>query len=84
MGLDVFFQVLRTLEGFSAEITLVGFQGNVHPDVRGDVVALDGCGAAVGPATGQVQVVGTLSTDVTFANVFLYGSDLELNKQVAK
>ena len=76
MGLDMLLQVLGTLEGFSAEITLMGFQGNVHSDVRGDVVAFDGCGAAVGPSTGKVQVVGTLSTDVTLADVFLCELDL--------
>ena len=75
VGLDVLLQILGTLEGFSAEVTLVGLQGNVDPDVRSDVVTLDGRGAAVGPAAGEIQIVGTLSTDVTLADVFLYELD---------
>lgn len=46
MGLDVFLQVLRTLEGLAAELTLVRLQGHVDTDVRGDVVSLDRGGTA--------------------------------------
>ena len=40
-------------------------------DVRRDVVALDGCGAALIPLAGEVQVVGALATDMLFADVLL-------------
>lgn len=46
MGLDVLLQVLRTLEGLAAELTLVRLKGHVDTDVRGDVVSLDRGGAA--------------------------------------
>jgi hypothetical protein len=53
----------RTLE--------VRLQGYVDADVRGDVVTLDGGGAACAPLTGQVEVVGALATDVALAYVIL-------------
>lgn len=42
-------QILRALEGLSAEFTLVWFERDVDPDMRSDVVALDGCGPAGAP-----------------------------------
>jgi hypothetical protein len=41
--------------------------------VRGDVVTLDGGGAAVAPLAGQVQVVCALATDMALADVVLGG-----------
>ena len=35
------------------------------------MIPLDGCGATVCPATGQIEVVCALSAYVTLANVFL-------------
>jgi len=49
VGLDVFLKILRTFEGLLAKLALVRLQRDVDADVRGDVVALDGGGAAVAP-----------------------------------
>jgi hypothetical protein len=71
MSLDMFLQILRTLEGFATEFTFVRFQGNVDSNVRGDMVAFDGCGTAATPLTRQVEVIGTLAADVSFTDMFL-------------
>lgn len=74
MGLDMFFQILRTFERFATKFTLVWFQGNVDSNVRGDVVAFDGGGTATTPLTGKVEVVGALAADVPFAHMLLLKS----------
>jgi hypothetical protein len=67
----VFLEILRSFECLAAEFALMGLQGDVDTDVGGDVVALDcGC-AALAPGTSQVQVVGGLAADMTFANMVL-------------
>lgn len=71
VGLDVLLEVLRALEGLSTEVALVGLQRNVNTNVRGDVVALDRCGAARVPLASQVEVVGALPPDVPLTNVVL-------------
>lgn len=71
MRLDMLLQILGPLEGLAAEVTFVRLQGHMDADVGGDVVALDGGGAAVGPSTGQVEVVGALASDVALAHMFL-------------
>lgn len=71
MGLDMLLQVLGTLEGLSTEVTLVRLQGNVDSDMRRDVVALDRRGTAAAPLAGQVEVVGALTANMSFTNVFL-------------
>ncbi len=71
MSLDMFLEILRTFEGFATEFTFVWFQGNVDSDVRSDMVAFDGGGTATTPLTGQVEVVGALAADVSFAHMFL-------------
>lgn len=76
MGLDMLLQILRPLEGLATEVTLVWLQGNMHANVGGDVVALDGGGVAVAPLASQVQVVGALTADMALADVFLYDSHL--------
>lgn len=69
--LDVLLQILWSLEGFAAKVTLVRLQRYVYADVRSDVVALD-CGCATrAPLAGEIQVVGALAPDVTFADVVL-------------
>jgi hypothetical protein len=45
MSFDMLLQVLGTLEGLLAEVALVGLQGNMNPDVRGDMIPLDRRGA---------------------------------------
>ncbi len=69
--LYVLLEILRTLERLTAEIALVRLQGNVHANVRCDVVALDRGGAAVAPLAGQIQVVGALTTNMALTNVIL-------------
>ncbi len=71
MSLDMFLEVLRTFEGFATEFTFVRFQGNMDSNVRGDVIAFDGCGTAAAPLTCQIEVVGTLAADVSLADMFL-------------
>ena len=71
MGLDVFFEVLRTLKGLATEITFVRFQGYMDSDMGGDVVTLDSRCTTTAPLTGQVEVVGALTANMTLADVFL-------------
>lgn len=71
MGLDMFLEILGSLEGFAAEFAFVWFPVNMDSNMRGDVVAFDGGGVAVIPLAGQVQVVGTLAAYMSFAEVFL-------------
>ena len=71
MSLDVLLEILRALEGLAAEVALVRLQRHVNTDVRGNVVTLDGCGAAVTPLARQIQVVGALAANVTLTNVVL-------------
>ena len=73
MSLDMFLEILRALEGLATELALVRLQGNVDSDVGGDVVALDGGGAALTPRAGQVEVVSRLAANMTLADVFLLG-----------
>lgn len=79
MGLNVLLQILRTLEGLSAEVTLVWLEGNVNADVRGDVVALDRCGPARIPLASQVEVVGALPANMSLTNVVLFDWLAKLN-----
>lgn len=72
MSLDVLLEILRALEGLAAEVALVWLQWHVNTDVRGNVVTLDGCGAAVTPLARQVQVVGALAANVTLTDVILF------------
>lgn len=71
MRLDVLLEILRALEGLLAKVALVRLQGNVDADVRGDVVALDGRGAAVAPLALEVEVVCALAADMLVADVLL-------------
>lgn len=71
MGLDVLLQILGPLECLATEVALVWLQGDMHTDMRGDVVALDGGSIAVAPLAGQVQVVGAFAADMALADVFL-------------
>lgn len=71
VGLNVLLEILRALEGLSAEVALVWLQGDVHTNVRGDVVALHRCGAARVPLASQVEVVGALPSNVPLTDVVL-------------
>lgn len=72
MGLDVFLEILRALESFAAELTLVRLQGNMDTNVGGDVVTLDGCGSALTPSARQVEIVGRLAANMSLANMLLH------------
>lgn len=69
--LDVLLQILGALKCLSTEIAFMRLQRNVDSDVRGNVVALDGGGAAGVPATGQVEIVGAFASHMLFADVLL-------------
>ena len=71
MRLDMLLQVLRALELLAAELALVGLEGDVNANVRGDVVALDGLGGAAVPRTDEVEIIGALAADVGLADMFL-------------
>jgi hypothetical protein len=64
-------EILWALEGLAAEVALMWLQRHVNTDVRGNVVTLDGGGAAVTPLARQIQVVGALAANVTLTNVIL-------------
>lgn len=51
MNLFMFLEVLRTLEFLIADLAVVRFQGYVHAEVGGDVVALCTCSVAILPLT---------------------------------
>jgi hypothetical protein len=69
--LNMFLEILRTLESLAAEFALVRLERDVNADVGGDMVALNGRGSALAPLAGQVEVVGRLATDVALADMFL-------------
>jgi len=69
VSLDVLLEILRTLECLATEVALVWFEGNVNSNVGGDMIALHGCGTALIPATGEVQVVCALASNMLLADV---------------
>jgi len=71
VSLDMFLQILRSLECLPAEFTLVRLQWDVDSNVGGDVVPLDRGGSALAPRAGQVQVVSRLSSDMSLTYVLL-------------
>lgn len=56
--LHMLLQILRALKSLPAKFALVRFERNVYTDMRGDVVALDGCGSASAPCACKAKVVG--------------------------
>ena len=71
VSLDMLLEILRTLEGLTAEITLVRLQRNVDANMRSDVIALHSRCTAVAPLACQVEVVGALTTNMTLTNMVL-------------
>ena len=67
----MFLQILRALEGFSAEVAFVRFERNMDADVAGDVVALDSGSTAATPLTSQAEVVCALAANMAFTDVVL-------------
>ena len=80
MGLDVLLQILRALEGLSAELALVRLERDVNSDVRGNVVTLDGGCAARVPLAGKAQVVCALAANMAIANVLLKGNKSDYSR----
>lgn len=69
--LDVLLEILRPLERLAAENAFVWLEWHVNADVRGEMVALHGGGAASTPLARQVEIVGALATDMALADVVL-------------
>jgi hypothetical protein len=69
--LHVLLEILRALESLSTEVTLVRLEGDMDSNVGSDMIALDRGGTALVPATGQVQVVCALASNMFLADVFL-------------
>jgi hypothetical protein len=76
--LDMLLEVLRTLERLATEITLVWLEGHMNSDMRGDVVAFDGCDPTLRPLTLQVQIIGAFSANMFLADMFLIQGQSEL------
>ena len=72
MGLHMLLQILGALERLPTEVTLVRLEGHMHPDVRSDVVPLDGGGVTGPPLASEIEVVSTLATNVAFADMLLW------------
>lgn len=71
MCLYMLLEILRALEGLSAEFTSMWFQRDVDSDVGGYMIALDDGDMAVTPCALQIEIVGALPPNVTVANMFL-------------
>lgn len=71
MGFDVFLEILRPLEGLSAEVAFVRFEWHVNADMRSNVISLHGSGAAATPLASEVQIVCALATNMAFAYMVL-------------
>jgi hypothetical protein len=54
MGLDMFFQILRTLEGFPAKVAPMRLQWDMNADMGRDMITLYCSGATATPLAGQV------------------------------
>jgi hypothetical protein len=67
----MFLQVLRPFETFLASAALVRLQGDMDTDMGCNMVALDrGCSTQI-PATGEVEVVGALATNMSLTDMIL-------------
>lgn len=69
--LDMLFQVLGTLEGFTAEVALVWLQRYMDTNMRSDMITLDSGGLALIPLASKVQVVGALAANMLLTYVLL-------------
>ena len=64
-------QILRTLEAFATKVALVWFKRYMNTNVRGNMIALYRSRSTRAPATGKVQVIGALSSDMALTNMLL-------------
>jgi hypothetical protein len=72
VSFHVLLQILWSLEGFAAEITLVRLEWDVHSNMRSDVITLHSSSPAVAPLTCEVQVIGAFAADMALTNMVLY------------
>lgn len=72
MGLDMLLQILRALESLAAEVAFVRLKWHMNTNMGGNVITLDCCGVASAPLAGQVEVVGTFTSNVALTNMLLY------------
>ena len=78
-------QILRPLEGFTAELTAMRLQRYMNSDVRGYVISLDGGGPTSPPRTRQAQIVRALSAHMDIAEMVLQSHLVSVKlHQVAK
>lgn len=71
MGLDVLLEILWAFEGLATEVAFVRLEGHMDANVRRDVVALYGGGAASTPLAGEIKIVRALAADMALAHVIL-------------
>lgn len=71
MGLNVLLQILRSLEGLAAEVTLVRFERDMNTNVRSDVITLHRSCATRVPLTSQIEVIGALSAHMLLTQMVL-------------
>lgn len=64
-------EILRPLEGLAAKITFVWLERNMYANVGSDVITLHSRCATSTPLTSEVQIVGTLASDVALTYVVL-------------
>lgn len=77
------FEVLGTFKRLPTKVTLVGFQGDVDTNMRGDMVSLDDSSPAATPVASQVKIVGAFAANMAFADMLLLClgvSDLDRKK----
>lgn len=69
MCLYMLLKVLRPLEGLPTELASMRLQRHVNTDVRGDVIALYNSNSTVTPSACQIEVIGTLTANMAFADM---------------
>lgn len=72
MCFHVLLQILRSLESFATEFTLVRLQGHMNPNVGSDMISFDRRGTTVAPLTSQIEVVSGFATNMLLTNMLLF------------
>jgi hypothetical protein len=68
---NMLLQILRPLEGLSAELAAMRLQRHMYPDVGGYMVSLDGGSPTSPPRTREAQVIRRFSPNVDIAEMVL-------------
>ena len=71
VSLNMFLQILRSLERLTAEVALMRLQWDMDTNVGRDMVTFYSRGTAITPLASQIQVVGALATNMALANMVL-------------